>query len=98
MKLLNPLTQNEYSLKDTFDAAERIKKIPEEVIRNEEYTLIWLDGVSLFTNAQLRKTFDIILDYVYDQKLSKTTLAKKVRKNLILDTYHKTAFAFNNIT
>ena len=33
-KLLNPLTQNEYSLKDTFDAAEPIKKIPKEQIRN----------------------------------------------------------------
>ena len=30
-KLLNPLTQNEYSLKDTFDAAEHIKKIPKEL-------------------------------------------------------------------
>ena len=47
----------------------------------------------MFTNAQLRKTLNIILDYVYDQKLIKTTLSKK----LIQDTYHKTAFAFNNI-
>ena len=39
-KLLNPLTRNEYSLKDIFDAAECIKKIPKELIRNEEYTLI----------------------------------------------------------
>ena len=44
-KVLNPLTQNEYSLKDTFDADEQIKKIPKEIIRNEEYTLISLDVV-----------------------------------------------------
>ena len=39
-KLPNPLTQNKCSLKDTFDAAERIKKMPKELIRNEEYTRI----------------------------------------------------------
>ena len=39
-KLPNPLTQNECSLKYNFDAAERIKKIPKELIRNEEYTRI----------------------------------------------------------
>ena len=70
-KLLNPLTKSEYSLKDTFDAAESIKKIPKELIRNEEYTLISLDVVSLFTNVPLRKTVKIILDRVYNQKLSK---------------------------
>ena len=30
-KLLNPLIQNDYSLKDTFDAAEHIKNIPKEL-------------------------------------------------------------------
>ena len=34
-KPLNPLTQNKYSLKDTFDASERIKKIPKELISND---------------------------------------------------------------
>ena len=35
-KPLNPLTQNKYSLKDTFDASERIKKIPKELISNDK--------------------------------------------------------------
>ena len=96
-KLLNPLTQNEYWLKDTFDAAERTKKIPKELIRNEEYTLISLDAVSLFTNVPLLKNVNIILDRVYIQKLIKTTLSKNVLKKLILDTCQKTAFTFNNI-
>ena len=96
-KLLNPLTQNEYSLKDTFDAAEPNKKIPKEQIRNEKYTLISLDVVSLFTNVPLRKTVNIILDHVYNEKLIKTTLSNNVLKKLILDTCQKTAFRFNNI-
>ena len=65
-KLLIPLTQNKYSLEDTFDAAERIKKIPKELIRNKNYTLISLDLVSLFTNVPLRKAVNIILDRVYN--------------------------------
>ena len=58
----NPRIQ--YLLKDTFGAAEQIKKIPKELLRNEEYTLISLDVVSLFTNVPLRKTVNIMLDYV----------------------------------
>ena len=92
--LLNPLTQNEYSLKNTFDAADRIKKIPKELIRNEEYTLISLNVVSLFTNVPLRKTVNIILDRIYNQKLIKTTLSKSVLNKLILDTRQKTTFTF----
>ena len=45
----------------------------------------------------LRKTVSIILDCICDQKLIKTTLSKKVVKKLNLDTYQKTAFAFNKI-
>ena len=96
-KLLNPVTQSKYSVKDTIDAAELIKKIPKDLIRNEEYTLIPLDVVLLFTNVPLRKTANIILDRVYNQKLIKTTLSKNVPKKLILDTCQKNAFTFNNI-
>ena len=89
--------KNDYSLKDTFDAAERIKKIHKELLRNEEYTLISLDVVSLFTNVSLRKIVNIVLDRVYNQKLIKTTLSKSVLKKLILDTCQKTAFTLNGI-
>ena len=94
---MGPLTQNKYSLKDTFDAAKPIKKIPKELLRNEEFTLILLDVVSLFTKVPLWKTVNIILDRVYNQKLIKTTLSKKVRKKLILDICQKTAFTLNDI-
>ena len=45
----------------------------------------------------LRKTVNIILDRVYNEKLIKTTLSNNVLKKLILDTCQKTAFRFNNI-
>ena len=32
--MLNPLILNDYSLKDTFDAANRIKNIPKDLLNN----------------------------------------------------------------
>ena len=52
-KLLCPLTQNNYTLKDSFDAAERIRSIQSNLLDNDEYTFISLDVVSLFTNVPL---------------------------------------------
>ena len=71
--------------------------MPIELIRNEEYTLISLEAVSLFTNVPLQKTVNIILGRVYNQELIKTTLSKNFLRKLILDTWQKTIFAFNNI-
>ena len=51
----------------------------------------------MFTNVPLRKTVNIILDRVYNQKLIKTTLSKKILKKLTLDTCQKTGFTFDNI-
>ena len=56
-ELLNPLTQNEYLLRDSFDAASRINSILPLVQENEEYIFISLGVVSLFINVRLRKTF-----------------------------------------
>ena len=56
-----------------------------------------LDAVSLFTNAPLLKTVNIILGHAYKQKLIKTALSKNVLKKLILDTCQKNDFTFNNI-
>lgn len=75
--LLNPLTQNDYSLKDTFHAAERIKSIPEELLQNDDYVFVSLDVVSLFTNVPLTKTVNIVLDRIYKQKLIKTIYPHK---------------------
>ena len=56
-----------------------------------------LDAVSLFTNALLLKTVNIILGHAYKQKLIKTALSTNVLKKLILDTCQKNDFTFNNI-
>ena len=58
--LLNPLTINNYSVEDSFQAAKRIKAISPELF-SEEYKFITFDVTSLFTNVPLKRTFNIIL-------------------------------------
>ena len=94
-KLLNPLAQNEYTLRDSFQAVSEIRSIPKELFL-EGYRLVSFDVVSLFTNVPLTKTIKIILDRVFEEKLVATTLLKRTLKKLILDSCTKTAFSFNN--
>ena len=58
--LLNPLTQNEYAVNDSFDAAQRIQQIPQNLF-DEGYRYVSFDVVSLFTNVPLKRTVDVIL-------------------------------------
>ena len=53
-ELLNPLTSNEYTIKDSLDAVTPIKNIPEELF-DQGYRFVSLDVVYLFTNMLLRK-------------------------------------------
>ena len=93
---MNPLTQNQYALKDSFEAAEKIRAIPDNLY-DEGYQLVSFDVKSLFTNVPLNKTIDVILDRVYTKKLITTKLKKRTLKKLITDTCQKTAFLCNNV-
>ena len=94
--LLQPLTINDYTLKDSFDAANKIKIVPSEMFE-EGYQFVSFDVESLFTNVPLNKTINIILDRIYRQKLLKTNLKKRTMKKLLLDSCTKTAFSYDNI-
>ena len=93
--LLNPLTQNDYSVKDTFEAVNKIRSIPPELFE-QGYRYYSLDVVSLFTNVPLNRTIKIILKRVYEEKLLATKLRRNTLKKLIKDTCIKTAFSCNN--
>ena len=54
------------------------------------------DAVSLFTNVPLRKTVNIILKRVYQDRLIKTNSKKRSLKKLLIDVCTKTSFIFNN--
>ena len=93
--LLNPLTLNDFTVKDSFDAANKIQQIPKELF-NAGYKFISFDAISLFTNVPLAKTIDIILKRVYNEKLVTTNLTKRTMKKLLKDACSKTAFTLND--
>ena len=67
-KLLNPLTTNEFSLKDSYNATTRIQNIPQDLF-DKGYQFISFNVESLFINVPLTKTIDIILNRIYNQNL-----------------------------
>ena len=93
--LLNPLTHNDYSVKDTFEAVNKIRTIPPELFE-QGYRYYSLDVVSLFANVRLNRTIKIILKRLYEEKLLATNLRRSTLKKLIQDTCMKTAFSSNN--
>ena len=93
--LLNPLTLNQFNLNDTFDAVLAIKAIPPGLF-DEGYRFVSFDVVSLFTYVLLKRTIDLVLKRVFDEKLINTTLSKRTLKKLISDSCSKTAFSFDN--
>jgi hypothetical protein len=56
--LLNPLTTNEFSIKDTFDAVSHINNLPRKLF-DDGYRFVSFDVKSLFTNVQLKKTVGV---------------------------------------
>ena len=89
--LLNPLTINDYNLRDSFHAISEIKTIPHSLF-DQDYRFVSFDIASLFTNVPLKRTIEIILKRVFEDKLINTTLTKRTLKKLLLDCATKTAF------
>ena len=93
--LLRPLTENEFTVKDLFDAANKIQATPSELF-DEGYRFVSFDVTSLFTNAPLNRTIKIILKCIYEDKVIHTTLRNRKMKKLVIDSCTKIAFSFNN--
>ena len=96
-ELLNSLTHNDCCLKDSFDAAMIISRILPQVRENDEYMFISLDVVSLFTNMPLKKSVNIILKRIYNEKQITTPLSKRSLKKLNLDTRQKNRLFLSTI-
>ena len=52
------------TLKDSFDAANKIKSVPPEILENG-YQFVSIDNESLFTNVPLNKTINLFFDSIY---------------------------------
>ena len=84
--LLQPLTISNYTLKDSFDEANKIKSASSEIFK-EGHQFVSFDVESLYTNMPLSKPINIILDRTYRQKLLKTNLKKITMKKLFLTSF-----------
>lgn len=91
----NPLTSTDYIIKDSFDAATRIKNIPLKLF-DEGYKFTSFDAVSLFTKVPLQKTITIIFKKFYVKKVINTTITKNTVRKLMKDTCKNAAFVFDN--
>ena len=78
-KLLLPLSQSEYTIKNTKQFIEqiRMKQVP------DDYKIVSFDVKSLFTNVPLEKTIEITLKRIYERKEINTPLSKKEMKQLL---------------
>ena len=94
-KLLKPLTTNQFTFDDSFDAPKKTNNIPQELF-NCDYKHVSFDAVSLFINVPLRKTVTIILKRAYQDKLIKTNLKKSSLKKFLIDACTKASFIFNH--
>ena len=93
--ILNPLKENQYVVKDSFTAVNKIREILKELF-DHGYRFVSFDVESLFTSVPLSKTFNIILDRIYNKKLLKTNMKKRTMKKLLKDCCTKNAFSSNN--
>ncbi len=91
--LLNPLTTNEFTIKDSFDVVSHINSIPNKLF-DDGFLFVSFDVKSLITNIPLTKTVNIILQRIYDSKLITTNLTRRSLK-LLLDSCTKTIFTIN---
>ena len=74
--LLQPLTINNCTLKDSFYAANKIKSVASGKFEDESQ-FVSFDNESLFTSVPLSKIINVISDQIYRQKLLKTNLKKR---------------------
>ena len=95
-KLLKPLTQNEYKLKNSIEVVDKIHEILVELF-DHGYRYFSSDVTSRFINVRPSKTINVILDRVHEEKIIDTKLKKSTLKKLIKDCRSKTVFSFNNI-
>jgi hypothetical protein len=79
MQLLNPITTNEFTLRDSFDA-EYNSNIPHNLF-DDGYRFVSFDVKSLFINIPLKKTANIILNRIYKTNLIPTTLRNRTLNN-----------------
>ena len=89
--ILNPLTENEYTVKDSFQFAEEICE------QDPTLSLGSLDVDSLFTNIPLNETIDICVNQLFENIDTVEGFTKSELKQLLCLVTKKSYFIFNGL-
>ena len=90
ISILEPLTKNEFVIKDSFSFSEDIRK------QNTKSYMTTFDVESLFTNIPLNETIEICVNKLYPRKNMKVNgLRKNEFRNLLELATKKSLFVFN---
>ena len=90
LPFLTPLTQNEYTVTDSFHFAEEIcKQDPNLYVTSQ-------DVDSLFTNIPVDENIDICIDSLYKNDENTPKIPKDVLHNLLTVATTESFFMFNN--
>ena len=90
LPFLTPLTQNEYTVTDSFHFAEEICK------QDPNLYMASLDVDSLFTNIPPDETIDICIDSLHKDDENSPKIPKDVFRNLLTVATKESFFMFNN--
>ena len=89
--ILNPLTKNEYTVKDSFQFAEEICE------QDPTLTMGSLDVDSLFTNIPLDETIDICVNQLFENTDTVEGFKKSELKQLLCLATKESYFIFNGL-
>ena len=87
--VLTPLTQNEYTVTDSFHFAEEIDK------QDPNLYMASLEVDSLFTNIQLGENIDTCINSLYEDDENTPKISKDVFRDLLNVATEESFFTFN---
>ena len=87
--IIEPVTTNEYTIKDSFSFAEEVVDYDPQLFMSS------LDITSLFTNIPLNETTDIICNELYKNKELINGMDKSVFRELLTLAMNETCFIFD---
>ena len=93
--LLNPSTENQYVVRDSFSAVNKIRETPKELFDEGYRFASYVE--SPFTAVSLKKTINVILDRIYNKKLLNANIKKRTMKKLLKDCCTKNALTFSKV-
>ena len=87
--ILEPLTTNEYTIKDSFTFAEELQSFDSKLV------MASFDIESLFTNIPLQETIDLCVENLFQDRTHVDNLSKDSFRELVTRTMSKSLILFD---